>query len=207
VDRFAGVRYEIAQRETIPCDSSPHKVVAFTARMPAKLKYVATPALGNSIMLEGAVVNTSAVPVLSGSAALFIDDSYVGTSQVAGAAKNEPLTFGFGPDDSLVVTRKLLARDVKGPEAFRQSQVITYRYEITLENFNSRSVQVEVEDQIPISKTQDIQVSFVEGTPKPLLDAQSGSLHWEIEIGAKATSKISYSFTVECPVGGNVHWE
>jgi uncharacterized protein (TIGR02231 family) len=207
VDRFAGVRYEIAQRETIPCDSSPHKVVAFTARMPAKLKYVAAPALGNSIMLEGAVVNTSAVPILSGSASLFIDDSYVGTSQVAGAAKNEPLTFGFGPDDSLVVTRKLLARDVKGPEAFRQSQVITYRYEITLENFNQRSVQVEVEDQIPISKTQDIQVTFVEGAPKPALDEQTGNLHWEIEIGSKATSKITYTFTVECPVGRDVHWE
>ena len=207
VDRFAGVRYEIPQRETVPCDSSPHKVVAFSARMPAQLKYVAAPALGNSIMLEGTVVNSSDWPVLSGSVALFIDDSYVGISSVTGAAKNEPLTFGFGPDDSLVVSRKLLSRDVKGPEAFRQSQVITYRYEITLENFNPRAVTVEVEDQIPISKTQDIAVTFVEAAPKPQLDEQAGSLHWEIEIAPKATSRIDYTFTVECPVGRDVHWE
>lgn len=207
VDRFAGVRYAIPQRETIPCDSSPHKVVAFNARMPTRLEYVAAPALGNSIMLEGAVVNTSGVPLLSGSAALFIDDSYVGTSTVGGAANNEPLSFGFGPDDSLVVGRKLLARDVKGPEAFRQSQVITYRYELTVENFNQRAVQVEVEDQIPISKTQDIQVSFVEATPKAQLDEQTGRLHWDIEIAPRGTSRIVYSFTVECPVGRDVHWE
>src|SRR5262249_4044933 len=83
VDRFAGVRYDIGQRESIPCDSSPHKVVAFTAKIPAQLRYVATPALGNSIMLEGAVVNSSDFPILAGSASLFIDDSYVGVGAVA----------------------------------------------------------------------------------------------------------------------------
>ena len=126
---------------------------------------------------------------------------------MTGAARNEPLTFGFGPDDSLVVSRKLLSRDVKGPEAFRQSQVMTYRYEITVENFNPRAVTVEVEDQIAISRTQDIAVTFVEAAPGPKLDEQAGKLHWEIEIAPKATSRIGYTFTVECPVGRDVHWE
>jgi|GEM_PF-6584501 len=206
VDRFAGVRYEIGRRETIPCDSSPHKVVVFTARVPAQLKYVATPALGNSVMLQGGIVNTTGVPVLAGAASLFIDDSYVGPGQVAGAAKNEPLDFGFGPDDSLVVSRKLLSREVKGPEAFRQSQVITYRYEIQVENFNSRSVQVEVADQIPVSKSPDIQVSFLESNQPHEIDVQDGTLRWALEIGAEGTSAIAYSFSVESPVGREVHW-
>lgn len=206
VDRFAGVRYDIASRESIPCDSSAHKVVIFRARVPARLKYVATPALGATVMLQGEIVNTTGVPMLAGGAALFIDDSYVGAGQVAAAAKNEPLDFGFGPDDSLVVTRKLLAREVKGPEAFRQSQVLTYRYEIRVENFNSRGVEVEVADQIPVSKSADIAVSFLDSTHTAGFDAQDGSLRWSLEIGAGATSTIAYSFSVECPVGREVYW-
>jgi len=206
VDRFAGVRYEIGRRETVPYDSSPHKVVAFSARVPARLKYVATPALGNSVMLEGEIVNTTGFPILAGGASLFIDESYVGAGSVASAARNEPLSFGFGPDDSLVVERKLLARDVKGPEAFRQSQVITYRYEVTVQNFNQRAVEVEVSDQIPVSKSAEIQVTFLESNLKPELDAATGNLRWALEIGPAATRTLSYAFSVECPVGRDVHW-
>lgn len=206
VDRFAGVRYEIPRRESIPCDSSTHKVVAFTARLPARLTYVATPALGGTVMLQAACTNTSGVPVLAGGTALFIDDDYVGAGSVASAAKNEPLSFGFGPDDSLRVERRLVAREVKGPEAFRQSQVLTYRYEISLQNFNPRPVEVEVADQVPVSKTPDIQVTFLEASPEPVLDKATGTLRWSLQAGASATTTIRFAFSVECPVGRDVHW-
>ncbi|MCB9898505.1 MAG: mucoidy inhibitor MuiA family protein [Planctomycetes bacterium] len=205
-DRFAAVRYEIPRRESIPYDSSPHKVVAFSARMPARLEYVATPALGNSVMLRGEIVNGTGVPVLEGGASLFVDGSYVGAGQVTSAAQNEPLAFSFGPDDALVVKRELVTRDVKGPEAFRQSQVITYHYAITVENFNERAVEVEVDDQIPVSKTDDIQVTFLGADVEPEIDETSGTLRWELGIAAGATSTIDYSFSVECPVGRDVHW-
>jgi hypothetical protein len=96
---------------------------------------------------------------------------------------------------------------VKGPEAFRQSQVITYRYEISVENFNQRGAQVEVSDQIPVSTSAEIQVDFLDSTHEPQLDAQSGTLHWALEIGAGETSTIAYGFSVECPVGRDVHWQ
>ena len=92
---------------TIPFDSSPHKVVAFRGTVPVQLRYVATPALGNSPMLQGAIVNTTGFPVLEGGVALFVDGSFVGSAAV--------------PDDALSVERSLLSRTVKGSEAFRQS--------------------------------------------------------------------------------------
>lgn len=207
VNRFAAVRYPVAQRETIAFDSSPSKVVTFSATVPARLKYVATPALGNSVLLQGEVENTTGHPILEGNAALFVDESFIGSSKVLGAAQNEGLSFGFGPDDALVVRRHLLSRTVKGPEAFRQSQVITYRYEIGLENFNDRSVEVEVTDQVPVSKSQDIQVLFLESNREPSLDPQTGMLRWKLEVGKGDRSEITFSFSVECPVGTDVHWQ
>ncbi|MFT7463549.1 MAG: hypothetical protein ACI9EF_001894 [Pseudohongiellaceae bacterium] len=207
VDRFAAVRYSIEQRATIPFDNSPHKVVAFRATVPVQLRYVATPALGDSVMLQGALVNTTGHPVLEGGVSLFVDESYVGAASVRGAARNEGLSFGFGPDDALVVKRKLVSRTVKGPEAFRQSQVITYRYGIVVENFNDRPVDVDVADQIPISKTDDIQVSFLNSSEEHSLQAANGSLAWTLRVEPGATREISYSFSVECPVGDDVHWQ
>jgi len=205
-DRFAGTRYVLGRRETILCDSSPHKVVAFSARVPCTLQYLATPALGRSVMLRGVVANATGFPVVEGGAALFVDESYVGTGQVRSAAQNESLDFGFGPDDALVVTRRLVSREVKGPEAFRQSQVITYRYEVVIENFNRRVVAVEVVDQIPVSKSQEIRVEFLSASRQPEHDTASGTLRWTLEVPAEGRLVLEYVFTVECPVGRDVHW-
>jgi len=207
VDRFASVRYEVAQRESVPFNSAPHKVVAFTATVPAKLKYVATPALGNSVLLQGEIVNTTGHPILAGSVALFTDESYVGTSQQEGAAQNESLRLGFGPDDGLTVDRRLQSRTVNDAWAFRQSQVITYRYEITVENFNEHGVEVEVTDQIPISTAEEVQVTFLESSRPHTLDPQTGMLRWTLDAAAGSPTTIVYAFQVECPVGKDVHWQ
>lgn len=207
VDRFAAVRYPIQPRATIPLDSSPHKVVTFQSEVPVQLRYVATPALGDSVMLQGVVQNSTGHPLLAGNAALFVDESYVGVAAVQGAARNEGLSFGFGPDDALVVQRRLDTRDVKGPEAFRQSKVVTYHYVLRVENFNDRAVEVHVVDQIPISKTEAIQVSMLASNEPHELDEDRGVLAWTLDVDAGATREIRYSFSVECPVEHDVHWQ
>lgn len=208
VDRFAGVRYAVPGRVSIPMDSSPHKVVAFDAQVPvALLRYVATPALGDTAMLQGSVVNTTGHPVLAGAVSLFADGSFVGSSTAVGAAENEVMFFNFGPDDALVVKRQLLARTVKGPEVFRQSQVLTYRHAIELENFNDRPVEVDVSDQIPISKSEEIQVTFLGSSHLHELRGDTGAVYWTLTVGAGERARIEYDFSVECPVGKDVHWQ
>ncbi|MGQ0552641.1 MAG: mucoidy inhibitor MuiA family protein [Planctomycetota bacterium] len=207
VNRFSSVRYDVPQRETVPFDSSPSKVVTFSARLPAKLQYVATPALGNSVLLQAEASNSSGYPVLEGSVALFVDESFIGSSTLTSAAQNEGLAFGFGPDEGLVVSRKLTARKVDAAWAFRQSQVVTYEYALELENFNDQPVSVEVTDQIPVSKSPEIVVKFLGSSRSPTLDAETGLLRWTLDVGPGHRSQITFSFSVECPVGTDVHWQ
>jgi uncharacterized protein (TIGR02231 family) len=207
VDRFAGVRYEIPQAEAIPCDGSPHKVVAFSGTVPVSLTHVATPALGDTVVLRGDLRNATGHPILEGDISLFIDHSYVGASRISSAAQNEGLSFCFGPDDALVVKRELVKRTVKGPEKFRQSQVVTYHYKIVVENFSDRMAKVEVADQIPTSKTADIQVRFLESEDAPLLEEQTGKLTWSTEVKPGQKSEIEFSFSIEGPVGMTVYWK
>jgi len=207
VDRFAGVRYKVSQNETIPCDSSPHKVVVFSGNVPVSLKHVATPTLGDTVVLKGDMKNTTGYPILEGNVSLFIDNSYVGASRTDSAAQNEEISFCFGPDDALVVARELMKRDVKGPEKFRQSQVITYSYKINAENFNDHKSTVQINDQIPTSKNQDIQVKFVESNIDYTIDEQTGKLTWFVDIERGKKKEITFSFSVECPVERTLYWK
>lgn len=206
VDRFAGVRYDLAQKETIPCDGSTHKVVIFSAEVPVNLKYVATPALGDVIMLKGDIKNSTGHPILAGGISMFVDNAYAGVSKIPSAAQNEGLTFCFGPDDTLAVERALIDRTVKGPEQFRQSQVITYEYCIRVENFGGQVACVEVMDQIPLSNIPEIQVDFLTSNLESKLDEQTGSLKWVLDVEPGQGKDISFSFSIECPVDKTVHW-
>jgi uncharacterized protein (TIGR02231 family) len=206
VDRFAGVRYEVARAETIPCDNSPHKVVVFSSTVPVDLKHVATPALGETVVLRGDVKNTTGHPILEGDISLFIDNSYVGASKTTSAALNEGLSFCFGPDDALVVERELVKRTVQDPEMFRESQIITYRYSITVENFNDRVASVEIADQIPISKQPDVRVTFLESNEDHRLDEPTGKLAWAIDVDPGKRSEITFLFSIECPADRTVYW-
>jgi hypothetical protein len=84
-----------------------------------------------------------------------------------------------------------------GPEAFRQSQVITYRYELTVETLDDGGIEVEVTDEIPISETEDIQVTFLESNREPPVDPQTGKLQWTPEVDEGDRSSIT-----ECLLGG-----
>jgi uncharacterized protein (TIGR02231 family) len=207
VDRFAGVRYVLPRTESIPCDGSPHKVVAFSGAVPVVLTHVATPALGDTVVLKGEIKNTTGHPLLDGEISLFIDSSYVGASRITSAAQNEGASFCFGPDDALVVKRELVERTVEGPEKFRQSQVITYHYLLTVENFNDRRANLEVADQIPVSKTSDVRVRFIESSEEHTLEEHSGKLTWTLDVGPGEKKEISFCFSVECPVGRTVSWK
>ncbi len=204
-NRLSAARYLIPQRETIAFNSSPTKIVAFDATVPARLRYVATPALGNSVLLQAEIVNTTGHPVLEGPVAMFIDGSFIGSTKQLGATQNEGLVLGFGPDDGLRVDRKLLSRTVKG--FFGLSQVITYECEITVENFNAQGVEVEVTDQVPVSKAEDLKVAFGASNLPHALDAETGILRWTLQAEAGSRTTIDYSFTIECPAGKDVHWQ
>ena len=70
----------------------------------------------------------------------------------------------------------------------------TFAFEIKVKNNKKSAVNIIVEDQIPISKNEDIIVKLIE-SPGAIFDAVSGKLKWILDVdGGKSVSrKLVYS--------------
>ncbi|MBI4617202.1 MAG: mucoidy inhibitor MuiA family protein [Planctomycetes bacterium] len=199
-DRFSSVRYDLAKPETILSDRSAHKVVIFSELLPARLKYVALPAAQSLVIRKAELANATSFPFLAGASNVFVDGSYVGAANVPDASANEELDLFFGPDDGLKVTRELVKRETKGPERFRQSQLVTYEFKIKVENFHGQEVEVELEDQIPISQSDDVQVKFLGASVADTKPDEKGILSFSLKVPARTPLDVTFGYQIEHPM-------
>lgn len=199
-DRFSGVRYPVRKPETVPSDRSAHKIVVFSELLPARLAYVALPSAGSLVVRRAEVENTTSFPFLAGPSSVFVDGSFVGNSQVANASANESISLFFGPDEGLEVVRELVKRETKGPERFRQSQLVTWEYRIRIENFHGTEVEVELEDQIPVSQTDDVQVKFLGSNVEGVAPDEKGVLRWRLTVKARTPAVVTFRYQIEHPL-------
>lgn len=70
-------------------------------------------------------------------------------------------------------------------------------FAITAENFKRDRVELTIIDQIPVSKSEEIEVEVDRITPPPIPDktsAEKGIMRWKLELasGEKKTAEVRY---------------
>ncbi len=103
----------------------------------------------------------------------------------------------------LVIDKKIVVNRVKKEDKSSTKFIGTNRkdklyYEIEIRNTYDTLVNIDVIDQIPISKESDIEVT-VEDISGAELDELSGKLLWKKQLIPSKTEKLSIAFTVKYP--------
>jgi hypothetical protein len=70
----------------------------------------------------------------------------------------------------------------------------TFAYEIKIRDNKKIKIKIAVEDQVPVSKNEDITVKLIDSSGA-LYNAETGSLKWvvELEAGQSVSRKLVYS--------------
>jgi uncharacterized protein (TIGR02231 family) len=142
-------------------------------------------------------------PLLQGQVSLFRDGVFVGTGQLPQLSPGEDYDLGFGSDERVKVKRAVL-EDKKGETGtFSTSQVEERRYQITVKNLHTRSVQVQVLDRIPIAMRDDIKVEFsMDKGPQPDekdVNDKRGVMLWKIGAEPGEEKQIAFGCRVTAP--------
>ena len=82
----------------------------------------------------------------------------------------------------------------------------TFAYEIVVKNNRKTPVQIDVEDQLPISTQSDIIVD-AEEISKAQYDSKTGKLTWTFLLQPGEVKKIALSYSVKYPKNTNVKME
>jgi uncharacterized protein (TIGR02231 family) len=185
---------------TIPSDDQPHRNAICVQTLKGDWTYEASPKLVSGAFLKTRVTNTSSGPLLGGEINVFLGNNFIGKSNIGLVAANSSFDLFLGEDDNIKMTRtEGVDKEETGGIITRQ-RVFKRSYVIEVDNFKATGIDLELHDQVPVSKNGEIAVRM--DTIEPALQTQNpntGEVTWTSKIAAGQKQKFTVEYEVDAP--------
>lgn len=190
--------YEIKLNYNIASDGRAHKILINQKQVPMQLAFAAVPKLCNDAFLQAKIVGWEDLNIIPGSARLYFDGSYVGEMYLNASSNTDTLSVNLGRDKTIVLTRKKLKEKFK-VKLIDNEKIETRTIELMVRNTKNITLEMELEDQIPIVQgTEEIKVKLLHSDDAEL-DELTGKLKWHVKIGSKDTKKVTFTYEIRYP--------
>jgi uncharacterized protein (TIGR02231 family) len=189
--------FKIATSASIPSDNSPQKVPITSTRLTANPEYFTVPKRLAAAFLTAKVVNSSDFPVLAGAMNVFLDGTFVATSNVRTVMAGEKFDLALGADEGISVKHKRVNKFTEDTGLTNSGKRVTYEYLITIQNNKRTNERVIVADQIPVSRNEHVVVKQLVPEAKELKPTTEGTLKWTLDLKPGEKRELSVKFAVE----------
>jgi uncharacterized protein (TIGR02231 family) len=194
----SAVTFRIKGRSDIPSDGSTHKKVIATYYLDPNIDYLTIPKHTSAVFRRIKMINETPAPLLPGKSNLFAQEEFIGSTQLDYVPNGGEIELLFGVEERIHVERELIKRDVDKAR-LRDKRYIRYGFEIEIENLMSSDVNLELQDQLPVSRHEDIKVRLESSEPEPSETSELNIMEWHLAIEAGEKRKIKFSYLVEHP--------
>jgi uncharacterized protein (TIGR02231 family) len=197
--------FKIGRKASIPSDGSAHRVAIGSGRHPVELKLVVVPRLSEFAYLEARIRYQGPQPLLPGPAQLFRDSDLAGDVQLSYNAPGAELVLGFGQDEK-VTARRQRRQQKSGGTFFAAKDRVRYDFDILVANHHAGARSVELREQLPRSRQDDIKVEALALEPRPLPEERvaPGLQVWRLNLGPGETRNVRLAYEVRWPEGKRV---
>ncbi|HEX2512301.1 MAG TPA: mucoidy inhibitor MuiA family protein, partial [Xanthobacteraceae bacterium] len=178
------VVFRVPGRIAVPAGQGAKSFRIASTTLTPDLMVHAVPAMSETAFLQASFKHNDDAPLLPGRAAIYRDGVFVGHSPMALAAKDEIVRLGFGADEKVKITRTVTRRLEGTAGLIGSSKVDEREFKTSIRNGHDVAVQFAIEDQVPVSDSEDIQVEMLPITTSPTkrdLRDRRGVLEWAFE--------------------------
>ena len=196
-DQATTFEFQIKTPYDIPSDGQQYVVSIGEETLPASYEYYAAPKLNPHAFLTANVTGWEQYRLLSGPANLFFEGAYLGKSQLNVNVASDTLSFSLGIDEGIVISREK-EKQFTDKQFIGNKKTQTIGWEIEVRNSKRGPISIVIEDQYPVSTTEEIEVEL--GAHKgATVDKDNGKLRWELELESGKTEKLGFRYSVKYP--------
>lgn len=186
------VNFNIEIPYSISSSGNPELVDIQSFDLPAEYNFIAVPKYATNAFLVANVKDWEKLNLLPGQANIYFEGAYIGQTYLNGSITESELKVSLGAAPKIIVERKELTN-------FKTKRIIggnikeEFVYETTIRNTSTAAVSLIVEEQIPVSQDNRIEVSFE--TPNGMeFEKEKGKLTYKITIlpNQSVVKKLSY---------------
>ncbi len=196
-ENLMNAEYEINISQDIPSDGKEHLVEIQTYNLPANYLYHSVPKLSSGAFLLAKIADYGKYNLLSGTANIFFEGMYVGQSFIDMNTTTDSLLVSLGKDEKISVKRVQM-NDLTSKKFIGTNTKETKAFEIIARNNKNAPIQLEILDQIPISRNKDIEVEIEEKSNAEYHE-DYGKLKWKSNIPPSTTKKLRLVYTIKYP--------
>lgn len=202
VDHIISAEFRIDLPYSIESNNQQHMVLIKNVDLEADFKYYTVPKYDNSAYLVAQLTKLGELQLVPAKANIFFDGSYLGETYLDPTAMNDTIVLSLGKDPNIIVKRTLLEKEYK-EKVIGQNKERTYAYSIEVKNLKSTSIELIVQDQLPITQNTDIEIEAME-LSKGVLDRRTGIVEWSYTIKPKGKKDILFKYKVKHDKDQNV---
>ena len=165
--------------------------------MASKPRYSAAPAVSKSTYVIGAMRNSADFPLLPGPVRVYIDGSFIGKSAIDCVSENERFELYLGLEQRIKVTRDLDSKKSAVSRSGSRRRLVA-AYTISVRNYLTKPVELEVTDQVPVSQDSSVKVKVLAIEPRTEVP-DKGIITWPGELPAEGGAELRFEFLVDYP--------
>ncbi len=189
--------FKISIPYDIPSDNQQYDVVMQKQSLKSEYAYVSIPKLDNDAFLRAQLTDWSQYSLLPGESNIYFNGTFVGKGFIDPALANDTLNLSLGRDKAINIKRDQI-KDYCKTSFFGNKQQTSKAYEITVQNNKKVAVNLVIEDQIPISQNEEVEVEREE-LSGATIDETTGKLTWKVTLAPGETIKKQIRFNVKYP--------
>jgi uncharacterized protein (TIGR02231 family) len=194
--------FRIPGRVSIGASEGAKSLRIASATIVPDLMIRSVPVLDPTAFLQASFVQAEDAPLLPGRVSIYRDGMFVGRGMLAAAGKDETVRLGFGADDKVKIERAVIKRNEGSTGLIVTSKTDERAFKTTVRNGHDFAIKVAIEDQLPVSETDDIIVEMLPATTPPTttnLRDKRGVLEWAFEVKPAEVKEINFAWRVRWP--------
>lgn len=193
--------FHVPKRADIPSDGSPHRTPISRHTLPVKFEYLCIPKLNTHAFLQAVGTNTLDTPILRGDLNIFLGNDFVGSSFTDNILPGQNFELVLSVNENIRVTRSLEEKEEIEPGFLGNTKKINYKFLIKIENYSGGDIVMNIFDQVPVSRTSEIEIKNIDFSHAPQVRDKKGICKWQFPMKSKETVNLVFSFTVTVPKG------
>ena len=202
IDHMISAEFRIDLPYTITSNNQQHMVLVKNAELNADFKYYTAPKYDKGVYLVAQISKLDELQLVPAKANIFFDGSYIGETYLDPTTMDDTLNLSLGKDPNIIVKRTFLKHESKDKVVGTKIEK-RYAYSIEIKNLKSTTIEVVIQDQLPITQNADIEIDAME-LSKGDLDKRTGIIEWKVTLRPKATKDILFKYEVKYDKDQNV---
>lgn len=189
--------YEIKLNYNIPSDGKEHFAAIMVKDLKTLYRYKAIPKLNNNVYLTAILPDWEDAITMGGEASIYYDGSYIGKTSLIPGGTEDTMQLSLGIDKNIAIKRQKI-KDKCSQKILDNDILHQYTFEIIIKNSRATKIEIDVEDQLPLSQDKAITIDRKELSGAKY-DEVTGVVKWRSTIQAKDSKKLTLMYQIKAP--------